>query len=206
MSLPKEGEPLQLADGSLLMPDGSIKKPSTQEEYVEVPTNQQAVQQITAVRRRVAELPEVPEKMNAVSVVLAYHLFGLSDRDIGIATNLSEQQVSNIRMTSAFSSMMEAVVESIQKQGIDDVRALLAQKAKNAATKVSDLLNAEAEAVQLQAAKDILDRAGHRPADVVEHRHKMEGGLHIVVEKRDRTQEVPGFTFDGEVIDDANGS
>jgi len=31
----------------------------------------------------------------------------------------------------------------------------------------------------LKAAQDILDRAGHRPADIVMHQHKVEGGLKI---------------------------
>jgi hypothetical protein len=39
---------------------------------------------------------------------------------------------------------------------------------------------------RLGVAKDVLDRAGHRPADIIEHRHKMEGGLTIeYVEKKD---------------------
>lgn len=201
MSLPKAGEPLKLEDGSLLMPDGTVQRP--QEEYIEVPTNRAAVKEITAVRRRVSELPDVPEKMNVVSVVLAYHLFGLPDREIGIATGLSEEQVGRIRMLDAFSSMMETVTESIAKQDMEDVRAMIEQNARNAVRKVSDLMNADAEAVQLSAAKDILDRAGHRPADVVEHRHKMEGGLHIVIERRDQSESVPGMTFNGEVIEDA---
>jgi hypothetical protein len=38
----------------------------------------------------------------------------------------------------------------------------------------------------MTAAKDVLDRAGQRPVDIIEHRHKMEGGLTIeYVDKKD---------------------
>ena len=63
---------------------------------------------------------------------------------------------------------------------------MFADKSRNAATTVVGLLNSDNETTQLSAAKDILDRAGHRPVDVIEHRHKMEGGLTIeYVEKKD---------------------
>ena len=49
-----------------------------------------------------------------------------------------------------------------------------------------DLLDSDSESTRGVAAKDVLDRAGQRPVDVVEHRHKMEGGLTIeYVEKKD---------------------
>jgi hypothetical protein len=39
---------------------------------------------------------------------------------------------------------------------------------------------------KMTAAKDVLDRAGQRPVDIIEHRHKMEGGLTIeYVDKKD---------------------
>jgi hypothetical protein len=37
----------------------------------------------------------------------------------------------------------------------------------------------------MAAARDILDRSGHRPSDVVEHRHRMDGGLVIEIVRRD---------------------
>jgi hypothetical protein len=40
----------------------------------------------------------------------------------------------------------------------------------------------------MAAAKDVLDRSGHRPSDVVEHRHRMDGGLVIEIVKRDGAQ------------------
>jgi hypothetical protein len=45
---------------------------------------------------------------------------------------------------------------------------------------------------------DVLDRAGHRPADVVEHRVRMEGALTIEFIEKDAGKEVPTITIDKE--------
>ena len=37
----------------------------------------------------------------------------------------------------------------------------------------------------LDAAKDVLDRGGHRPVDIVEHINRMDGELRIVHIKKD---------------------
>ena len=39
----------------------------------------------------------------------------------------------------------------------------------------------------LEAAKDILDRGGHRPVDIVEHINRMDGELRIVHIKKDES-------------------
>ena len=41
----------------------------------------------------------------------------------------------------------------------------------------------------LEAAKDLLDRGGHRPVDIVEHVNKMDGELRIVHIRKDETKE-----------------
>ena len=51
-------------------------RPSVKSQMVEVPTAQEAVRIVTAARRKLSELPEVPRTMNAISVVLSYTLFG----------------------------------------------------------------------------------------------------------------------------------
>ena len=47
-----------------------------------------------------------------------------------------------------------------------------------------EALDAGSRTDRMSAARDILDRSGHRPADVVEHRHRVDGGLVIEYVKR----------------------
>tara|TARA_R110000803_G_scaffold118785_1_gene187133 strand:- start:508 stop:705 length:198 start_codon:yes stop_codon:yes gene_type:complete len=56
--------------------------------------------------------------------------------------------------------------------------------------------NAKSDDLQLAAAKDILDRDGHRPADIVEHRHTIEGGLQIEYVDRKATNVLDGINVD----------
>lgn len=202
MSLPSGHEPLRLADGSLVYPGGQIvgvgvdmsgstAVGSAPTGFVEVPTHREAQKVVTTTRRKLSDLPEVPKTMNAVSVVLSYTLFGLDDEEIAIATNLTTEQVGRIRMSDPFSQMHDTVVRTIIDSETDVVRDLLAKNARHAASAMVEALQAGNRGDRMAAARDILDRSGHRPADIVEHRHKVDGGLVIEYVKRSDDKSAP---------------
>lgn len=201
MSLPEaQGEPLRLADGSLVYPGGRVVGRDTIPEpvrFVEIPTHREAQKVITATRRKLSELPEVPKTMNAVSIVLSYTLFGLGDEEIAIATNLTVDQVGRIKCSDPFTQMYDAVVRNIMESETDVVRDILAKNARDAAAAMVEALQAGNRSDRMAAAKDILDRSGHRPADVIEHRHKVDGGLVIEYVKRDTSDRFPTIDMDG---------
>ena len=204
-------EPLRLADGRLVHPGGHIVDPRkiaqrveaelrAQEDelppprtpgLMEIPSNKDAQRIIIQTRRKLADLPEVPRTMNAISAVISYTLFGLDDAEIAIAVGLTEKQVGNIKMTDAYSSMYGALVQSIMDAEMNDVRDIFRQHSRVAANVMVDSLHNGGRGDRMAAAKDFLDRAGHRPADVVEHRMRVEGGLVIEVIKRDDTKQPP---------------
>lgn len=186
--LPDPGEPMILHDGSQLMPDGRVIKPgkATSVSFTPVPVRNEAQQIVARTRRRLADLPALPKATNAVAVVLTYSLLGLNDEDIAIAMSLTVNQVASIRATEAYREVQRSVVSTIQEHDTDDIRSIIAQKSRAAVEKIGTLMeSADDEAVQFRAAQDMLDRAGHRPADVVEHRHAVMGGL--VIEMVDKT-------------------
>ena len=82
-------------------------------------------------------------------------------------------------------------IDSVVRNDLDHVRNLFVINSQVAAARViAEVNNVEPE-VALRASKDVLDRAGHRPADVVEHRHLVEGGLTIeYVDKKKPTPEI----------------
>lgn len=190
--------PLKLADGRLVYPSGEIVDPSqAHNEFVEVPTNREATQLVVSARRKLADLPDVPRTMNTISVVLSYTLFGLDDVEIALATGLSELQIGTIKMNDAYTQMRDTVVGSIIASESDDVRQMFAVNSRLATnTLLSVLHRSKSEVNKISVARDILDRAGHRPADVVEHRHRLDGGLTIEIITRDN-KEMP--TIDLEV-------
>jgi hypothetical protein len=191
-------QPLRLADGRVVYPEGEISTGfSPPEGGVEVPSGPEAQRIVTAARRKLSELPEVPQTMNAVSVILSYTLFGLDDEEIAIATKLTTTQISRIKQGDAYTQMHDAVVRSVLDSETNVVRELFVKKAKQAAEVVVRAMEEGTRADRMAAARDILDRSGHRPSDVVEHRHRMDGGLVIEIVRRDGVV-VPTIEMDRE--------
>lgn len=160
-------------------------------EYVEVPTHVDAQRQVVATRRRLIDLPDIPERMNTLGLVLAYELFGLFPNDVAIATGLTLDQVTNIMMLDAYTDLRSTVVEGIVEQDAQGVRDVFMQKAHRSAVRIVELAESGRPDIALSASKEVLDRGGHTVRQIVEHQHKLEGGLVIEVIKRDNSQEVP---------------
>lgn len=172
--------------------------------YIDVPTHRDAQRQVISVRKRLADLPEVPEKMNIIAVVAAYYMFGLNEYETALAIGCTERQVANIRMTEAFTTLVEAMTTNIVESQQEDVRTLIAGQARNAVNVMVGAMRSENEQVAVVAAKDILDRAGHRPADVVEHRHRVEGGLTIEYVKKGGDDSMPLLDLSAEDVSDGD--
>lgn len=200
-------EQLVLVDGTVITPQ-QIVKSFDDEEYVKIPTHSEAVKQVEKINRTLADLPDIPERMTAISVVLTYHMFGLTNEDIAIALAMRVEQVTNIMMLQAFTELQDAVIKNMVTSTKGVVQDIIEQGAVRSAQKVQHLMEyAEAESIQFNAAKDILDRAGHRPADVIEIRSKMENSLKI--EHIIRTDEKHAPVIDVtpiEVIEDGDSS
>jgi hypothetical protein len=179
MTLATGVEPLTLADGTVINPaNGSIVADDS-EDLIEVPSMRQLQQDYVMTQRRLRDLPIPPDKMNTVSMILCYSLLGISDEDIGTVLNLKEEQVGRVRMSDTFRDVREEVIHSIVENDAESVRSMISQAGVLAATRVVEGLNSPNEVTRISSAKDLLDRGGHRPVDVVEHRHRIEGGLRI---------------------------
>jgi hypothetical protein len=186
-------EPLILADGTRIDPSsGSVVRDKKYAQFVEVPSGTQAQAIVAKSRRSVAELPMQPGQMNIVSLVLFYAMWGLGVADIAIQTGISAAQVKNIQTLDVYIQLSEDIKKSVLEFEANDVRAVMQRHAMGAANKIVDLMDEEG-ALGFAAAKDILDRTGNRPADVVEHRHKMEDTLRIEIVERKPDNDVPTF-------------
>lgn len=171
--------------------NGEVLRDASGEAYVEVPTARDAQRRVTATRRRLIDLPDVPERMNTLSVVLTYELFGLFPNDIAIATGLTLEQVAHIQMLDAYTDMRATVVDGIVEKDAETVRDTFMQKAQRSAERIVELAESGRPDIALAASREVLDRGGHTVKQIVEHQHRMEGGLTIEVIKRDNTQQVP---------------
>jgi hypothetical protein len=179
VTLPLGTEPLVLADGTKINPEDGLVLPADGDFLVEVPNTQDLQREVTAARKRISDLPVPPAQMNTLSVILCYTLFGISEHDLALTLSIPIEQLRTVKMSDAYSSMQASLLDSIMKSDEADVRDLFIMKSRNAANVMFNLMGSESEATRGSAAKDILDRAGQRPVDVIEHKHKIEGGLRI---------------------------
>lgn len=203
MDLPMGNEPLQLADGTLIDCETGKVKRDDASSFVSVPSPSEAQRIIAKTKMTVAELPLPPQQLSAIAMVAFYTLYGLSDRDISIAldSKLTIEQIENIKSLEAYTEFMATAKQNILNTETETVREVFEQHAITAAQNIVQLANSDNEVMKLTASKDVLDRAGHRPADIVEHRHKMDNNLNIVITKRDETQTVPTIDAEYEVIE-----
>lgn len=204
MPMPTSGEPLKLADGTLIAPNGKVvKKVVEPSSMIEVPSQTSAQRLVAATRRKLADLPALPTQMNVVSVVLMYTMLGINDSEIAVATGMSVEQIESLKAHDIYSRVQEEVGKNIILQDQSEIQSIIQRNAKNAAVKIAALMESDMEDIALRAAKDTLDRGGFRPADVVEHKHSMSGGLVIEVIKRDQSAKFPTITIEA---GDMNGS
>ena len=200
MNLPDPNEPLILADGTKINPkNGNVIKDSiARGGFTEIPSASEAQAIVAKTRRNVAELPTVGPGMNAISLVLLYSIWGLSEQDIAIQTGLSNDQVKNIRKLDEYKTLSNDVLKNILEHEANDIRTFFAQNATHAAKKIVDIAIQEDGALGFKASQDILDRAGFRPADVHEHRIKMDA-LQIEVINKTEDKHIPAI--EGSYID-----
>jgi len=194
--LPDVNEAIILQDGTRIDPQtGQRVRPRL---AIAVPSQHEAQRVVTQARRKLADLPTTPKAANALMVVLGYTHVGLNDDDIAIATGLATEQVARMRTLPAYKELERSTVQAIIQRDSDDVRTFISQHARGAAQSLVEATQSEDPAVALRASMDVLDRAGHRPADVVEHRIRMEGALTIEFIEKDAGKEVPTITIDKE--------
>lgn len=204
-------EPLILADGTKIDPSNGKVIRENKFSFTEIPSASQAVAIVAKAKRSVAELPLPPQKMNAVSLVLFYSMWGLADNDIAITVGISRDQVKNIKALPEYLSASQDIQQSILQHETNEVRDIFQKHARGAAQKIIEIAaNADEDSpLGFAAAKDVLDRAGHRPADVVLHKHGLDDSLKIVYIKQQPSETIPDASIidaDFEEVKDGDGS
>lgn len=200
-TLPLGCEPLRLKDGTLINPmNGAVLKQHEQIN-VSVPNTTELQRLHVEAKKKISDLPVPVGKMNLISLVLSYTMFGVRDEDIAHALGLVPEQITRIKETSSYVDIQAEITKRILEADSQTIRGMFVQGSTRAVSRLTGLIESDDENVALSASKDVLDRAGHRPADVHEHRHSVQGGLVIeYVDRKSDEQSLPTITVhtDGE--------
>ncbi len=176
LNLPEPGTPLIHNGVEVLPSTDKVETPS----YEQLPNGQEAIKELSRIRRVLSDLPATPKDMNAIGVILFYQLSGISDADISVATGVDVRVIRNIKDSPAYKQSLDTMISHVMEIESNDVRNLLAKNAKGAAQRVVDVAEAlKGSPLGFAADKEILDRSGHSVKTIVEHQHKMQGGLVI---------------------------
>jgi hypothetical protein len=189
-SLAENQSPLILPDGSEVYP---AEAAPTEQNFIEVPTATDAVRQVMSTRRSIADMPAPPKQMNAISVVVAYKMFGLSDPDIALSTGMNLEQVERMQMLDAFDEMWSAAIANVIQADTDDIEQLIHQSARNAVNRITHVnSNAVDPFAIIASSKDLLDRH-ERTRD--RRDNKEDNALRIEIIRKDETEEQPEMEF-----------
>ena len=130
-------------------------------------------------RRRFSDLDMPVQSMNTIALLMFYSLYGINDKDTGKQFGLEPEQVNAIKHSDEYEGFEKIIVDNIVEANTDEVRSSFVRHSKQAANIMINLLGSKSQDMRKSAAKDILDRAGHRPVDVSEQRIRVDGGLRI---------------------------
>jgi hypothetical protein len=188
-------EYIELADGTRVSTASGevIRDKKPQKGYTpNAPTHSNEL-----ISTRLSDLPLEAKRMNGVAALIVYRLLGMPDHDIAEALGIDVDQVKQISNAQVFNDLYSKINAQVLDRSSNDLRIAIAAMSRDALNKVYEVMTEGDDKNALKAAQDILDRAGHRPADVVMHQHHMSGGLKIEYIERKKENDLPIIEMEG---------
>lgn len=116
-------------------------------------------------RRSILDLTLNAQQMAVVNNVLVYTLWGLPDDEIAMQCNCTTEEVQVVRDLKEYTDMHDALIAGMRASYTASAHGIISRSAVAAANVVVGNLKSGSKSMQFDAARDILDRSGHRPAD-----------------------------------------
>lgn len=133
---------------------------------------------------RLEDLPADPRTMNVVCSVLCYVFMGIKQRDICLALGCTEQQLTDVMESEAYTRAHAMVIQSFVKGQQNAAKDIISANAVHAARELTRVMRSKSESNRLRASEGILNRAG---IDGANGHDSMSEGLVIRVVKDTKT-------------------
>lgn len=154
-------------------------------DLIKISSNKEILDREIKVRKVINDLPKF-DNMNLLSVVVSYKMFGLNNNDIMQITGINNEMLNNILMSDAYVKMYNDIVKNIINEDCDDIKVEFKRISRQALRNMNELANtSEVDVVRYTANKDILDRAGLRPEDILQKELDKKNQLSIVYIKKE---------------------
>lgn len=195
---------LTLTDGSVILNDGTriskveLERQQELAKRKEVTVPQPAVQlgreiesgrsaqrTLERMHRKLVDLPEQGDKMNAICAVITYSNVGLSDEDIAIALRTTPHNIKLLKECEPYKQLAEMFDQTVFEDAKKQAKHIISRNADKAAQKMVDMVQSEDESIAVVASREVLRLSG-----VEEKRSDGNiGGLRIVIETADDVKE-----------------
>lgn len=204
----EKGKPIVLPDGTEVLPAANAvgskvvtkadKQAAEQHEKLTAElealmSNTKGVTAAHMYKRTLAEVDSDFDRMNVTMLVLAYTVWGLEPFAISRLLKVDPSRIDAVMMSDLYTRLQTELVEAMRYAEEATVHGFLAGKAMAAAVTVASSLTNPSADVKLTAARDLLDRAGFRPVDRVEHSVKFDDEMRIRLVTDDNT--IPKVNF-----------
>lgn len=168
-----------LSDGTKVFPDGTIVEAGEVSTEDRLEVFEQRRNSI-ALKSTIADLPVDVKQATIYLAIISYELIGFNHADIAFLLNTNISHISAIVKLADYGRMKEFVVLKLFEAEKQDAKAILAQSAPYAATKMVKTMK-EKGALGYMAAKDILgmQKIGEKSQDNAMHT------LEIVIMKQE---------------------
>jgi len=182
---------LTLQDGSVVLNNGKVMKPIQAPQPAaamsrEITSGRQAAAILEKQSRKLGDLPDVPEKMNAFCAVITYSMLGLSDADIAIALKTSEQNVKKLKDLDAYHQLVQMFDTTVFEDNKRAANHMLAKASERATRRMIEGIDSQREDIAIVAARDVMKLAG---VGQQEEQTKRVGGLNIRIIRKGEQQE-----------------
>lgn len=152
---------LTLPDGRLVLDTGEVVVPQPAVEIArEIESGREATRTLERIHRKLGDLPEQTEKMNAIAAVLMYTGVGLSDVDIAVALKTSAENIERLKELDAYKQLAEMFDSTVFEDAKRTANHIVSRASANAAQRMVEAIRDKDSQVALVASRDVLRLAG----------------------------------------------
>lgn len=152
---------LTLPDGRLVLDTGEVIVPQPAVDMArEIESGRDAARTLERIHRKLGDLPEQSEKMNAIAVILMYTGVGLNDTDIAISLKTSVENIERFKELDAYKQLAEMFDATVFEDAKRTANHIVSRASADAAARMVSAIRDKDPQVAVVASRDILRLAG----------------------------------------------
>lgn len=152
---------LTLPDGRLVLDTGEVIVPQPAVDMArEIESGREAARTLERIHRKLGDLPEQSEKMNAIAVILMYTGVGLNDTDIAISLKTSVENIERFKELDAYKQLAEMFDATVFEDAKRTANHIVSRASADAAARMVSAIRDRDPQVAVVASRDILRLAG----------------------------------------------